>query len=84
MYNHRRRPNDKRPDCRGGLPHSNRSDPLWNWLSLNITTRSRHPRGVNSMFADGHVRFIKESIDITTWQALGSRDGGEVVTADAF
>jgi hypothetical protein len=30
------------------------------------------------------VRFIKESIDITTWQALGSRDGGEVVTADAF
>ena len=27
MYNHRRVPNDPHPDCRGGLPHSNRSDP---------------------------------------------------------
>ncbi len=33
MYNHRRVPNDPRPDCRGGLPHSNRSDPLWSYLA---------------------------------------------------
>jgi hypothetical protein len=51
-------PNDKQPDCRGGLPHSTRSDPLWSWLSLNIAARSKHPGGVNSPMANGHVQFI--------------------------
>jgi prepilin-type N-terminal cleavage/methylation domain-containing protein/prepilin-type processing-associated H-X9-DG protein len=84
MYNHLRPPNDKRPDCRGGLPHSTRSDPLWSWLSLNVAARSRHAGGVNSLMADGHVQFIKDSINVLVWQALGSRNGGEVVSADAF
>ena len=84
MYNHRRPPNDKRPDCRGGLPHSNRSDPLWSQLSLNITARGKHPGGVNTLMADGHVQFVKESVNVNVWQAVGSRNGGEVVSADAF
>jgi len=84
LYNHRRAPNDLQPDCRGGLPHSIRSDPLWNWLSLNVTARSQHPGGVNALFCDGHVAFIKNSISVPIWQALGSRNGGEVVSADSF
>jgi prepilin-type N-terminal cleavage/methylation domain-containing protein/prepilin-type processing-associated H-X9-DG protein len=84
LYNHRRTPNDKRPDCRGGLPHSNRTDPLWSWLSLNITARSKHPGGVNTLFCDGHVQFIKDSVNIATWQALGTRGGGEAVSSDAY
>jgi prepilin-type N-terminal cleavage/methylation domain-containing protein/prepilin-type processing-associated H-X9-DG protein len=84
MYNHRRAPNDLNPDCRGGLPHSNKSDPEWSYLSLNVTTRSNHPGGVQALMADGHVQFIKNSINLATWQALGSRNGGEVVSADAY
>jgi prepilin-type processing-associated H-X9-DG protein len=84
MYNHRRVPNDPRADCRGGLPHSIRSDPLWSWLSQNIVPRSRHAGGVNALLADGHVQFMKNSINVITWQALGSRNGGEVVSADSF
>jgi prepilin-type N-terminal cleavage/methylation domain-containing protein/prepilin-type processing-associated H-X9-DG protein len=84
LYNHRRPPNDTRPDCRGGLPHSNRSDPLWSWLSHNIAARSKHPGGVNALFCDGHVQFVKDSVNLATWQALGSRSGGEVVSSDAF
>jgi prepilin-type processing-associated H-X9-DG protein len=84
MYNHRRAPNDKLPDCRGGLPHSNRSDPIWNWLSQNVAARSKHPGGVNSLMADGHVRFIKDTINVTVWQALGTCSGGEVISADAY
>ena len=62
LYNHLRPPNDKLPDCRGGLPHSTRSDPLWSWLSLNITTRSRHPGGVNTL--DGRrPRSVHEELD---------------------
>jgi prepilin-type N-terminal cleavage/methylation domain-containing protein/prepilin-type processing-associated H-X9-DG protein len=84
MYNHLRPPNDKRPDCRGGLPHSNRSDPLWSWLSQNIAARGPHPGGVNALMADGHVAFVKDSINVLVWQGLGSRNGGEVISADAF
>ena len=84
MYNHRRPPNDKLYDCRGGLPHSDKSPADWQNLSLNVTSRSRHPGGVNSLFCDGHVQFIKDTVNVTAWQALGSRNGGEVVSADAF
>ena len=84
MYNHRRPPNDKRVDCRGGLPHSDKSAVDWQNLSLNVTSRSNHPGGVNSLFCDGHVQFVKDTINVSTWQALGSRNGGEVISADAF
>ncbi len=84
MYNHRRPPNDPNPDCRGGLPHSNKSDPEWSYLSLNVTARSNHPGGVQALMADGHVQFIKNSINVVTWQALGSRNGGETISADAY
>jgi prepilin-type N-terminal cleavage/methylation domain-containing protein/prepilin-type processing-associated H-X9-DG protein len=84
MYNHRRPPNSKQADCRGGLPHSIRSDPLWSWLSLNIATRSRHPGGVNALMADGHVQFMKDSVNVTTWQSLGTRNGQEVVSSDSY
>jgi prepilin-type N-terminal cleavage/methylation domain-containing protein/prepilin-type processing-associated H-X9-DG protein len=84
MYNHLRGPNDKLPDCRGGLPHSTRADPLWNWLSLNIAARSKHPGGVNSLVCDGHVRFVKDSVNVLVWQALGTRNLGEVISADGY
>ena len=84
MYNHRRPPNDKRYDCRGGLPHSNRSDQFWNWLSLNVAARGKHPGGVNALLCDGHVQFIKDTINVGVWQALGSRNGGEAVSSDAY
>ena len=41
--------------------------------------RSRHPGGVNVVFADGNVQFIEESIDPNTWRNLGWMADGEVV-----
>ena len=84
MYNHRRPPNDKHHDCRGGLPHSDKSLADWQNLSLNIASRSRHPGGVNTLFCDGHVGFIKDAISVTTWQAIGSRNGGEIVSSGDY
>jgi prepilin-type processing-associated H-X9-DG protein len=49
-----------------------------------ITTRSRHAGGCNILFADGSVKFIKNGINMATWWALGSKDGGEVVSADSY
>ncbi len=48
------------------------------------TAASAHPSGANILFADGHVSFVKGSIALPTWQALGTRNGGEVVSADAL
>ena len=49
-----------------------------------VAARSRHPGGVNVLFADGSVKFIKDTIAEQTWYAIGTRSGGEVVSADAF
>lgn len=80
MYNHMRPPNDPDVDCRGGLPHSIRTNYWWDRLSLNVAARSRHPGGVNALFCDGHIDFVSENIDAGVWEALGSRQGGEVTT----
>jgi hypothetical protein len=39
---------------------------------------------VNLLLLDGSVRFIKSSINLGTWNALGTRAGGEVISADAL
>jgi prepilin-type N-terminal cleavage/methylation domain-containing protein/prepilin-type processing-associated H-X9-DG protein len=46
--------------------------------------RSYHPGGINAAFADGSVHFFKNSINPVTWFALGTRMGGEVVSADSY
>ncbi len=45
---------------------------------------SNHPGGVNLAMADGSVRFVKDSVDLKIWQAVGTRLGKEIVSGDAF
>jgi prepilin-type processing-associated H-X9-DG protein len=49
--------------------------------SMTISSAgSLHAAGVNGLFADGHVRFISDKIDLTVWRALGTRSAGELQT----
>jgi prepilin-type N-terminal cleavage/methylation domain-containing protein/prepilin-type processing-associated H-X9-DG protein len=48
------------------------------------TASSRHSGGANVCMCDGSVRFVKATISPTTWWALGSRNFGEVISADSF
>jgi len=45
---------------------------------------SYHPGGANVAMADGSVRFLKSTTNQTVVWALGSRDGGEVISADSY
>ena len=45
---------------------------------------SNHPGGVNISFADGSVRFVKDTVNMQTWWAIGTRAGGEVVGSDQY
>ncbi len=51
----------------------------------NITNAtSNHPGGCNVLMGDGSVRFVKSSIAINIWWAIGTKAGGEVVSADSY
>jgi prepilin-type N-terminal cleavage/methylation domain-containing protein/prepilin-type processing-associated H-X9-DG protein len=45
---------------------------------------SRHTGGGNFLMVDGSVRFIKNSISVPVYWALGSKDGGEVIDASSY
>jgi prepilin-type N-terminal cleavage/methylation domain-containing protein/prepilin-type processing-associated H-X9-DG protein len=63
---------------------------LWDCTNNNAfnqghtAARSYHPGGVNVAFADGSVKFIKDSVDMSTWRALGTKQGNEAISADAY
>ena len=51
---------------------------------LVMTASSLHPGGVNVGMVDGSVRFVKDAVDRDAWRALGSMNGGEVLSADQY
>jgi len=51
----------------------------------NLTNAtSNHSGGANVGMGDGSVRFVKSSIAINIWWAIGTKAGGEVVSADSY
>jgi prepilin-type processing-associated H-X9-DG protein len=46
--------------------------------------KSMHPGGANIGFADGSVKFLKASVSLPTYCALGSKNGNETVSSDQY
>jgi len=49
------------------------------WSEQYASARSHHVGGVNVVFADGHVAFVVDTIDATTWRFLGSMNDGKEI-----
>ncbi len=49
-----------------------------------VNATSNHSGGVNVLFCDGSVKFIKGTINLQTWWALGTKSNGEVVDATSY
>ena len=76
-YNHVAPPNSK--TCAGlGFPGTMAN------MSMQVPPSSLHPGGVNALMGDGSVKFIKNTVNVLTFRALGTRNGGEVISADAY
>ncbi len=72
-YSHTIVPNFKGHDCGTN-----------SFVTAHIAARSYHPGGVNVALCDGSVRFVKDSVSLNTWRALGTRARGEVVSQDSY
>ena len=89
LYTHAA-PNSATPDLFN--PSARFCPPSYNRPDLNLpcgggsvsemtaASRSRHPGGVNVLKADGSVHFVSQTIDLATWQAMGSISGGEITS----
>ncbi|MBO0697640.1 MAG: DUF1559 domain-containing protein [Zavarzinella sp.] len=49
---------------------------------IHVAASSFHSGGVNVGMADGSVRFVRDSIDFTAWRAMGTANGGEVISGN--
>jgi len=67
LYNHALPPNATIWDCMDMRQQKAR-----------MTARSNHASGVHLLFCDGSVRFVANGIAFAAWQAMGTREGGEV------
>jgi prepilin-type N-terminal cleavage/methylation domain-containing protein len=47
--------------------------------AMSLAARSRHPGGVVVALCDGSARFVTDSVDIGTWQALSTMADGDRV-----
>ena len=65
-------------------PPNTRSCGFFVALRAVMPPSSHHPGGVNVLFGDGSVKFVKDSVNLQTWRALGTRAGGEVVSSDSY
>jgi prepilin-type N-terminal cleavage/methylation domain-containing protein/prepilin-type processing-associated H-X9-DG protein len=76
QYTHTQLPNRRSCFYGGGPP--DRGD------TNMVAASSNHPGGVNVAFADGSVRFIKNSVAFVPWYSIATPNGGEAVGSDQF
>ena len=76
----------------GGAAYPAREAAAWATTAASVGSQSLqneepysfHPGGVNALFGDGSVRFVKDSINLAAFRGILTLSGGEVVSADQY
>jgi prepilin-type N-terminal cleavage/methylation domain-containing protein/prepilin-type processing-associated H-X9-DG protein len=56
----------------------------WRGTITLVNASSNHPGGVNVLFMDGSVRFVKSTVGAQPWYGIATIAGGEVVSSDSL
>ena len=59
------------------------NDNQWDRITGMRSVSSYHPGGVNVLFGDGSVKFVKSTINYVPWYAIATPNGGETISQDA-
>ena len=78
------RPNNGGRPTNEGSPWPTTTVSAGNQAGANEEPASFHPGGINALFGDGSVRFIKDTVNLAAFRGILTPSGGEVVSADAF
>ncbi len=72
------------PANEGTGPWPTTSVSAGNQAGANEEPFSFHPGGVNALFGDGSVHFLKSSINLATFRGILTLNGGEVVNQSDY
>lgn len=75
-------PNSSAPDIILNYGTITTNDPMMPYstgANTQVAARSRHTGGVNTVFGDGSIHFLTNSITLSTYQAMGTMNDGLVL-----
>jgi prepilin-type N-terminal cleavage/methylation domain-containing protein/prepilin-type processing-associated H-X9-DG protein len=77
-------PNNKGVPTNEGSPWPTTTATAGNQAGPNEEPYSYHPGGINALFGDGSVRFIKDSVNLVAFRYILTLAGGDVASADQY
>ena len=77
-------PNNKFRPMNEGTPYPTTTATKGNNAGANDELFSYHSGGVNCLFGDGSVKFIKDTIGVVVLRGIITAQGGEVLSADQY
>jgi prepilin-type N-terminal cleavage/methylation domain-containing protein/prepilin-type processing-associated H-X9-DG protein len=77
-------PNNKGMPTNEGVPWSSTVVTAGNQAGANEEPYSYHPGGVNALFGDGSVHFVKDSTNLVALRSLLSLNAGESISSDQY
>jgi prepilin-type N-terminal cleavage/methylation domain-containing protein/prepilin-type processing-associated H-X9-DG protein len=87
IYSHTQTPNRRSCYWTGNInsfPPTSSDQDYAGATQTMVAASSYHPGGVNALFMDGSVHFIKSSVNFMSWYALATPSRGEVISSDSY
>ena len=77
-------PNNKYVPTNEGVVWPTTTATAGNQAGPNEEPYSFHPGGINALFGDGSVRFVKDTVNLVAFRSILTLAGGDVVSSDQY